>query len=124
LISSQFGPSDPFLIVFNNGVDYEQMTEAALAINAAAADSESLPGDYNHDGMVDAADYIVWRKPLPADGGYSTWKTNFGRTQNGGGGAIISQVPEPAMLVLIGCAFACGVVARRNRGLANFYCGR
>ena len=22
----------------------------------------SLPGDFNHDGTVDAADYVVWRK--------------------------------------------------------------
>ncbi len=21
-----------------------------------------LPGDFNHDGAVDAADYVVWRK--------------------------------------------------------------
>ena len=27
-----------------------------------AAISAEIPGDYNHDGKVDAADYVVWRK--------------------------------------------------------------
>ena len=24
----------------------------------------NIPGDYNHNGVVDAADYVVWRKAL------------------------------------------------------------
>ena len=27
-------------------------------------DTTALPGDYNGDGSVDAADYVVWRKSL------------------------------------------------------------
>ena len=30
--------------------------------NTAPVESEGLPGDYNGDGSVDAADYVVWRK--------------------------------------------------------------
>jgi hypothetical protein len=53
----------------------------------------ALPGDYNHDGRVDSADYTVWRDTkgsttdLRADGNadgvvdeadYDLWKANFG----------------------------------------------
>ena len=42
-----------------------------------------VPGDYNDDGKVDAADYVVWRFD-PAGhggtpGGYNTWRANFRR---------------------------------------------
>ncbi len=41
----------------------------------------TLQGDYNTDGVVDAADYVVWRKTDGANpAGYNTWRTNFGRT--------------------------------------------
>jgi arabinogalactan endo-1,4-beta-galactosidase len=74
-----------------------------------------LPGDYNRDGTVDAADYIVWRKSLgqtgqdlAADGDqsgevdlvdYDFWRTHFGQTA-----ATLSttrSVPEPMTLVLL-----------------------
>ena len=44
--------------------------------------AEGLPGDFDGDGDVDAADYVVWRK-RGADGSaadYDTWRENFGRT--------------------------------------------
>jgi hypothetical protein len=104
LLSDQYEESDPFLIVFNHGMDYEQMVDAALAINAAADEAESLPGDFNHDGTVDAADYIVWRKTLPADGGYPVWQANFGRTLIGEGASDgAATVPEPATAILFAC---------------------
>ena len=57
----------------------------------------SLTGDYNLNGVVDAADYVVWRKAqgtiVPPSSGadgdgnsivdehdYGIWRTNFGRT--------------------------------------------
>jgi len=126
LTSSDREPSDPFLIVLNFGVEYEEMFEAALAINAAAADTGLLPGDYNFDGTVNAADYIVWRKGLSAAGGYDTWHDNFGRTSNAGSGAVNfsdTQVPEPATVILIGCA-AIIAIARQRRNRARRYQGR
>jgi hypothetical protein len=71
----------------------------------------SLPGDFNGDGIVDAADYTVWRDNLGAadestisfngDGiggidqnDYEVWKTKFGTTASGGLAHAI--VPEPA----------------------------
>jgi hypothetical protein len=40
----------------------------------------AMPGDYNGDGTVDAADYVVWRKIDGTQGGYNAWRTNFGRS--------------------------------------------
>jgi hypothetical protein len=68
--------------------------------------AESLmpdPGDYNGDGLVDAADYVTWRKS-PDDhggdpGGYETWRTNFGSPS--GSGAAGTRVPEPSSVFLL-----------------------
>jgi hypothetical protein len=67
----------------------------------------TLPDDYNGDGVVDAADYIVWRKTDGTQAGYSNWRTNFGRPINSGSTAT-AAVPEPlaAVLLLIGIVTA------------------
>lgn len=71
---------------------------------------EPLPGDYNRNGVVDAADYVVWRKGLGTiytATDYDTWRDNFGQTA--GGSAMSNEiVPEPAtaMLVLLGAVIA------------------
>ena len=96
---------------------------------------QDLPGDFNGDGVVDAADYTVWRNNLGGDdavlGGnghtngvvdtedYLVWKDNFGKAA--GAGAIelaATQVPEPSSVALIGLA-ACGMLCwTRRRRLA------
>ena len=81
--------------------------------NAVTLEVVGLPGDYNNDGNVDAADYVVWRKTfgqtgafLPADGDgsgtvdqadYAMWRANFGATSTA---ALNSsgQVPEPSFV--------------------------
>jgi probable HAF family extracellular repeat protein len=70
-----------------------------------------LPGDYNDDGNVDAADYVVWRKNPEVfggnPGGYNTWRANFGNSL-GSGSISVATVPEPASgwLLAIGVALA------------------
>jgi serralysin len=55
-----------------------------------------LNGDYNGDGKVDAADYVVWRKNgINGLQGYNDWRANFGSTAPG----AVSAVPEPTTLV-------------------------
>ena len=84
-------------------------TEGVLAVVAPG-----LPGDYNADGSVDAADYVTWRKnPDGFDGhaGYTTWRTNFGRTVGAASrteqpgpprlGGPTAGVPEPCTALLI-----------------------
>jgi mannan endo-1,4-beta-mannosidase len=79
-----------------------------------------LPGDYNHDGIVDAADYTMWRDSIGqtvtkgngADGNgnglvdsgdYDVWRLYFG--QSSGGSAASAAVPEPAACFLAFCGF-------------------
>jgi hypothetical protein len=76
-----------------------------------------LPGDYNFDGTVDAADYVVWRKNDGTPAGYDTWRANFGRTAGSGGGEASSgnaAVPEPAAVSLLLAASLCIGFARRR----------
>ena len=61
-------------------------------------EATALPGDFNMDGSVDAADYVVWRKNNLGMEQFNLWRANFGMTGGGGassglGGA--NAVPEP-----------------------------
>jgi autotransporter-associated beta strand protein len=73
------------------------------------------PGDFNADGNVDAADYVVWRKMDTTPGGYDTWQSEFGNQLEGGGSASAlgsDAVPEPGTFALVAlCMF--GLVTRR-----------
>lgn len=61
-----------------------------------------LPGDFDFNGVVDAADYILWRKTGGTAAGYNAWRTHFGQSAGSGSGAIANAaVPEPTTLVLI-----------------------
>ena len=64
------------------------------------ASSSSPPtfGDYNSDGVVDSADYIVWRNEDGTQTGYDIWRENFGRTM-GNGSLSNADVPEPTVMV-------------------------
>jgi hypothetical protein len=63
-----------------------------------------LPGDFNNDDVVDAADYVAWRKNprgefTPDD--YNDWYTNFGVAPGSGIPPDFSPpVPEPSSAVL------------------------
>jgi hypothetical protein len=75
-------------------------------------------GDYNHNGIVDAADYVVWRNTDGSPSGYNTWKANFGAGSGAGAGATLSSgtapVPEPVSIVLIAVGLVgLGAVRRR-----------
>jgi hypothetical protein len=82
--------------------------------------SASLAGDHNGDGVVDAADYVAWRKEPDANGGdpigYEDWVADFGESNLGSGGVqSAAAVPEPALLPLAGIAglVAFGLLRRR-----------
>jgi hypothetical protein len=80
-------------------------------------DAANLPGDFNNDGFVDAADYIVWRNGLvpstPAN--YNTWRNNFGEPSGGGAASTLdSTVPEPPTLVMLIVAATGWCVRRRH----------
>jgi hypothetical protein len=81
-----------------------------------------LPGDFNEDGAVDAADYVAWRKGLGTtytQTDYDVWRAHFGQTAGSGStgyghrdsglGAssesLSAAIPEPGGLFLL-CAAA------------------
>jgi hypothetical protein len=106
------------------------LTTGELTVVASAG----LPGDYNGNGVVDAADYTVWRDRLgqsialpntdPNDtdnmvtqAEYNFWKSRFGATSGSGAAALSASqtVPEPgtwALTMLAGCLLA--AVGRRR----------
>ncbi len=91
--------------------------------------------DYNHNGIVDAGDYVIWRKTLGntatppgsgADGNgdgtvnmadYTLWRSHFGNPFGAGAGASLSTtgVPEPASCVLLTIAGLLSIAPRRAR---------
>jgi hypothetical protein len=92
------------------------------------------PGDYNGDGVVDAADYTVWRDSLgqtgsglAADGNangaidsgdYTTWKMHFGEhAVSGAVGAASVLEPATLSLLFIGVVTLCGCRRFPLRGL-------
>lgn len=95
-------------------VDGDLFNGSSAQLNALLLGNDgAIPGDFNRDGRVDAADYLLWKKtngsvvPLYSgadangnaridDGDIALWRTNFGRTVAGSGG----QVPEPEALVI------------------------
>jgi hypothetical protein len=68
---------------------------------------ENLAGDYNEDGQVDAADYVVWRNDIGTPAGYDMWRANFGMSALGSGASAnsttsaSSTVPEPASIAFL-----------------------
>ena len=77
-------------------------------------------GDYNEDGVVNAADYVAWRKfPSQFGGdpaGYNLWRQNFGETVPGASGQPSAAVPEPASALLLFSALFCSLSLRRPPG--------
>jgi sugar lactone lactonase YvrE len=60
----------------------------------------ALPGDYNGDGIVDAADYVVWRKTDGTPSGFDTWRTHFGQEAKSVSWSN-AEVPEPRTQLLL-----------------------
>jgi hypothetical protein len=116
-------PSAPLITAIDSsftkgevGIDYFSLQADPMLGNAIfrfvhAADTHisDLAGDYNSDGVVDTADYVVWRKGLGTtytQTDYDVWRAHFGQT-TGNGAALPSaqplsaDVPEPSTLTVV-----------------------
>jgi hypothetical protein len=65
-------------IVYTNSVDL------IGDIQSLYLEGASLPGDFNLNGIVDAADYVVWRNSINTPAEYETWRSNFGNSAGSG----------------------------------------
>jgi hypothetical protein len=108
-------PSSVFFTLFDNNAEANEMGDPTgehafyfdnLKIERPSA---GTPGDYNNSGVVDAADYVLWRDggPLENDptpgvqaADYAFWRERFG---NGAAGrsSLHGAVPEPGSMVLV-----------------------
>jgi len=145
LLTGEFdGSQAPLVIDLPSGQTLEGMNAisvwcAEFNVNFGSgtfAAPPPVPGDYNSDGVVNAADYTVWRNTLGSttdlsangdnDGAsqglidqadYEFWKTHFVSTSAGLGSVqTTAAVPEPGSKALLVVAFAGMAVLVASRG--------
>jgi hypothetical protein len=61
-------------------VAVSNVTSTSADISWATPDI-SVPGDFNQDGIVDGADYVLWRKSGGLQTDYDLWRANIGRAE-------------------------------------------
>jgi hypothetical protein len=95
--------------------DSQNMNDTSKRPKLVVNFTPGLQGDYNNNGVVDAADYVVWRNNNGTQAEYNTWRANFGTTSPGIGAAnAVPAVPEPLTLVMLMVA-ASGWCLQRRR---------
>jgi hypothetical protein len=121
-VNEPFGPTFPnatfnFILWTDQG-----LSDVTDVITYTLAEPPGgLDGDYNMNGAVDAADYVVWRKTDGSQAGYDLWRANFGKTELVGSGSSVSlsavsaSVPEPASESLLSLVAAALLSVRRRR---------
>jgi hypothetical protein len=104
------------LQVFSPGGNWTAITTSDGMFSVVPFEPPTIQGDYNGDGKVDAADYVVWRKDPGTHGGdpdgYNTWRMNFGRPDAPPG--LGSAVPEPGTITFAMLALAALGACRRR----------
>ena len=105
------GSGDPFLIPVGGARDIlleyigtAPLSSAMLNVNYNGQQTASVEitgsffsADYNQNGTVDAADYVVWRKNDGTPDGYNTWRTHFGRTARQRRGSAVRMPLSPSL---------------------------
>ncbi|TWT65943.1 hypothetical protein Pla123a_48540 [Posidoniimonas polymericola] len=117
------------LITASGGVTGDPLLTAAPALSAglrwqvqtdattlSLAVVEALPGDFNADGVVDAADYTVWRDNpggayQPSD--LQAWRDNYGATI-AATPPTNNAAPEPGAALLLSLVAVGPLTARRT----------
>jgi hypothetical protein len=129
------GTADGWSIHFNGSNEADLRPRLVVYSGDVNVIAPGLAGDFNDDGMVDAADFTVWRNNLGTtfdlngngnesgtsagmvdSDDYLLWKANFGTTAQGGGPFLadgVTGVPEPATIGL--ALVAMGLLWRTGR---------
>jgi glucose/arabinose dehydrogenase len=117
-----------YLVDFGNGAGFNGQYPGPGLGEIFRVVPDSPAGDYDGNGTVDAADYVLWRDTVgspsnfAADGNgdgavdqddYMVWRTNFGNSRITASGPI--AVPEPSGSVLIILTVAAYAVAIGTR---------
>jgi hypothetical protein len=115
---NSFSPGIGSALLVQNPITFLWLDELRVASTWAEVTGSSvfLTGDYNRNGIVDAADYTVWRDGLGTtytQADYNIWKANLGAHAGSGSGAS-AAAPEPSTFVLLILA-AAGIFIRRHR---------
>lgn len=116
--------------IHTNGSTTANARPRLVVLSGNVAVSVGLTGDYNDNGVVDAADYVVWRNAqgsanaLPNDplggtvgqGQYDQWRANYGKVGNLGGPlGSGAAVPEPATWLIAVVTALAAIGARRRK---------
>ncbi|MGL4514721.1 MAG: hypothetical protein ACRCT8_16660 [Lacipirellulaceae bacterium] len=111
------------------GLQFDLVYSGNSLVMATAIDPGTVffPGDFNGDGLVNAADYTTWRDALDSnnplvDGAgnangvvdqadYAVWVANYGNVAP----SSATAVPEPGAIALAGVAAVFGSLSRKRR---------
>ena len=119
-------------VFFNSATNPSQDTDFYIKSLEILGDAPSVAGDYNNNGIVDAADYVVWRKNLGQSfqlanevagvtpgmvttEDYDAWRSRFGATTGSGSAGITAAVPEPSAMVVLMAGLVTTIVVARRR---------
>jgi hypothetical protein len=126
------GGQTPYPITFGMNGQSQLFVQAGTVL--AVTGKPTVTGDYNGYAVVDAADYVLWRKnDIDGIQGYTNWRANFGKLDDGGilldmitvnmpaaasaSGHSFAAVPEPAsgLLLFVAVAVCSGGPSMRRR---------
>ncbi len=114
---------------------YGMRTNGGIRAFTFTLPAPGVDGDYNGNGVVDAADYVVWQKNNGLMGGatkaqgdgngdgnvtsedYDYWRARFGNPPGSGAGAVATTtIPEPSVFVMLITSLLISVPGVRRRG--------
>jgi hypothetical protein len=93
---------------------------------AVGTELAGVLGDYNDNGIVDAADYVLWRNGGPLQNesdmpgtvnqaDYDFWRARFGATSGAAAALNAANVPEPSSAAVMLCGIAVYLAASLAR---------
>jgi hypothetical protein len=119
-------------VFFNTATNPSQATDFYVKSLEILGDAPNVAGDYNNNGVVDAADYVIWRKNLGQSfqltnevagvtpgmvttQDYDAWRSRFGGTSSSGSAGAAAAVPEPSAVFVLIVGLVTTLAAARRR---------